>query len=333
MSPAKLIKPMRTLIEEGTSKEDLHSDEEYQEEAEDYDENEDLRCRLQDNLKINTKLTVISDDEEGEEREEESLKKIHSISNDNYQNNISDGIKSKSTKSSFEISKTTNSEISKVCNSSSTHENLNQLVNLAGTPSALSSGYGSQPLLGTPLSSEDSISLHSNEVSQEDTTNNNSVIENKINGDSNSTKKVNGTNDLLDYEKNLLQVPENISDVDNDSNCSYDSRGNDGASVSDGPNELIFVLPNWLVLGESVKISPDLKTGVVAYIGKTHFASGIWVGVELDTPTGKNDGNVNGTFYFNCKPKHGIFVKPDKLKLDQRGRASRAAKLENQGIK
>ena len=46
------------------------------------------------------------------------------------------------------------------------------------------------------------------------------------------------------------------------------------------------VLPDWVTIGESVHIRLTSSTGVVAYIGPAHFASGVWVGVELDTPTG-----------------------------------------------
>ncbi|XP_031830458.1 kinesin-like protein KIF13A isoform X9 [Nomia melanderi] len=82
-------------------------------------------------------------------------------------------------------------------------------------------------------------------------------------------------------------------------------------------------LPEWVVVGESVLVRPHHYPGVIAYVGPTEFAAGSWIGVELDAPTGKNDGAVNGHRYFTCRPKCGIFVKVDKLIQDKRGRALR----------
>ncbi|XP_042236957.1 kinesin-like protein KIF13A isoform X3 [Homarus americanus] len=90
-------------------------------------------------------------------------------------------------------------------------------------------------------------------------------------------------------------------------------------------------LPDWCEVGESIQIRPYNYSGVVAYIGHTEFAPGTWIGVELDVPMGKNDGSVNGTRYFACRPKCGMFVKPEKLLLDRRGRAMRAAKSNGTG--
>ena len=54
----------------------------------------------------------------------------------------------------------------------------------------------------------------------------------------------------------------------------------------------------------------DVETkGVVRFIGVTAFASGYWVGVELTTGVGKNDGSVLGQRYFTCAPQSGLFVR------------------------
>ena len=61
-------------------------------------------------------------------------------------------------------------------------------------------------------------------------------------------------------------------------------------------------------------------SGVIAYLGTTQFAPGYWVGLELDTSQGKNNGTVQGVKYFDCPPKKGVFVRPKNVKLDKRGR-------------
>ena len=40
---------------------------------------------------------------------------------------------------------------------------------------------------------------------------------------------------------------------------------------------------------------------------------GLWYGIELDRPVGKNDGSVNGRCYFICKPKCGVFAPPTRV--------------------
>lgn len=100
-----------------------------------------------------------------------------------------------------------------------------------------------------------------------------------------------------------------------------------------------------MVVGESVLVRPYNWSGIISFVGTTQFASGTWIGVSLDAPTGKNvvlsicnnrlyktnvagkhDGTVQGVAYFTCKAKHGIFVKADKLILDKRGRVLHASR-------
>ena len=53
--------------------------------------------------------------------------------------------------------------------------------------------------------------------------------------------------------------------------------------------------------------------GTVAFVGTTQFSNGVWCGLVLDTSNGKNNGTVQGVKYFECKEKHGLFVRPAHL--------------------
>jgi len=68
-----------------------------------------------------------------------------------------------------------------------------------------------------------------------------------------------------------------------------------------------------ITLGDTVEFSASSEShqsleGVVRFRGSTHFADGEWLGVELNSPTGENDGSVEGFQYFTCSPKHGLFI-------------------------
>ena len=57
--------------------------------------------------------------------------------------------------------------------------------------------------------------------------------------------------------------------------------------------------------------------GVVVYVGQVHFASGIWVGIQLTGPSigkGYNDGSVERKRYFpNVGKKNGVFARVEDV--------------------
>lgn len=58
--------------------------------------------------------------------------------------------------------------------------------------------------------------------------------------------------------------------------------------------------------------------GVVRFVGETSFAPGSWVGVELATGDGKNDGSVDGVRYFEQETGGGarsVFVRPNAVEI------------------
>lgn len=59
-----------------------------------------------------------------------------------------------------------------------------------------------------------------------------------------------------------------------------------------------------LNIGDRILVD-KAKPATLRYCGTVDFASGVWVGVELDTADGKNDGVIQDTVYFKCSPNHG----------------------------
>ncbi|CAH8593064.1 unnamed protein product [Schistosoma rodhaini] len=69
-------------------------------------------------------------------------------------------------------------------------------------------------------------------------------------------------------------------------------------------------------VGDVVYVGPGTqRIGKIEFIGETQFASGLWIGVNLFSPCGKNDGCVDGVTYFTCSPLHGIFSKCGNVRL------------------
>lgn len=56
-------------------------------------------------------------------------------------------------------------------------------------------------------------------------------------------------------------------------------------------------------MGDRVIVSSSRgsKAGTLRFVGNTDFAPGVWAGVELDDPLGKNDGSVDGKRYIQKK--------------------------------
>lgn len=61
------------------------------------------------------------------------------------------------------------------------------------------------------------------------------------------------------------------------------------------------------------RVSANNVLGTVRYTGETKFAQGYWIGIELDSSTGKNDGSVQGERYFSCAHNCGVFVRPSRV--------------------
>ncbi|XP_073422193.1 kinesin-like protein KIF13A isoform X2 [Dendrobates tinctorius] len=136
-----------------------------------------------------------------------------------------------------------------------------------------------------------------------------------------------GGNDI-DYDSVTSDDPHNASDQTlteekpsktlfcyNSQHCSYESHSPEkiNLDLSDDCEDLpSHTAPCLLSLGDQVCIG-DNKLGTVRYIGTVDFSRGVWVGVELHVQLGKHDGTVKGKEYFRCKPKYGVFVRPNRL--------------------
>nr|XP_015208365.1 PREDICTED: CAP-Gly domain-containing linker protein 4-like [Lepisosteus oculatus] len=82
-----------------------------------------------------------------------------------------------------------------------------------------------------------------------------------------------------------------------------------------------------LHLGMTVLLTSANEMGTVRYLGPADFAPGLWLGLELRAPKGKNDGSVGDRRYFSCRPGHGVLVRPSRVTY----RGINGAKLVDEG--
>ncbi|KAL7987188.1 hypothetical protein Chor_006107 [Crotalus horridus] len=114
---------------------------------------------------------------------------------------------------------------------------------------------------------------------------------------------------------------------DSDQNNSIDAGSEEKLDATVSDSEEANEIPDWLKEGEYVTVGTN-KMGTVRYVGPTDFQDGTWVGVELDLPSGKNDGSIGGRQYFKCNPGYGLLVKPSRVK-----RATGSARRRSAGMK
>lgn len=84
-------------------------------------------------------------------------------------------------------------------------------------------------------------------------------------------------------------------------------------------------------LGQRVSIDNGRFEGILKYYGRVQFQEGLWAGVELDQPLGKNDGSISGIRYFHCSPNHGIFVGVHRIQPSSVIQPSDKSKDHNSG--
>ena len=69
-------------------------------------------------------------------------------------------------------------------------------------------------------------------------------------------------------------------------------------------------------VGNRCRVNPGERRGVVRFVGKmSTFNPGWYVGVELDQPLGKNNGEHGGVRYFECEGNRVIFLRPSAVEV------------------
>ncbi|KAK5583170.1 hypothetical protein RB653_004761 [Dictyostelium firmibasis] len=104
------------------------------------------------------------------------------------------------------------------------------------------------------------------------------------------------------------QLKKDLENVNNNNNNNNNINSNDATD-----NEIEIKVGDRCKVVSDDPTNYDERLGKVQFVGTVEFSSGVWVGVELDLPLGKNDGSVKGKKYFQCTQKYGCFAKPKNV--------------------
>lgn len=126
------------------------------------------------------------------------------------------------------------------------------------------------------------------------------------------TKKKGTTSNRLSRWSRLIKQQQQEEAKNNQliyHNNSSSSGSEDDCSTSDNSSDVQLDI----VIGSKVKLfkRPLPIIGTVKYIGKVHFDTGEWLGIELDSRVGNTDGKVDDKRYFQTNLHCGIFVKKE----------------------
>ncbi|XP_058017269.1 CAP-Gly domain-containing linker protein 4 isoform X2 [Ahaetulla prasina] len=114
-----------------------------------------------------------------------------------------------------------------------------------------------------------------------------------------------------------VNCPKKSNSTSNKKKENIKDHPNSSKSMAEGNNTFLSGKQNAfdegeIQIGERVLVVGQ-RTGIVRFYGTTKFAPGLWFGIELDKPRGKNDGSVAGIQYFRCPPRYGVFAPPSRV--------------------
>ena len=68
-----------------------------------------------------------------------------------------------------------------------------------------------------------------------------------------------------------------------------------------------------ICIGDKVLLENNDK-GQILFMGSVAGRNSVYYGIALSEANGKHDGCISNVQYFECKDKHGLFIKKTKIK-------------------